>query len=90
MTAGRVISVARILYFASLVEALGKSSEEVSVPSAGVPVKWLLARLRARGGPWSVHLRDDRVQVTINKKFVELDETVTDSDDVAIVPTRRE
>jgi molybdopterin synthase sulfur carrier subunit len=82
--------MARIFYFASLVDALGKSSEELPLPPSGVPVGMLLARLRARGGPWSVHLRDDRVQVTVNKKFVELDETVTDSDDVAIVPTRRE
>ncbi|MGN2390893.1 MoaD/ThiS family protein [Pelomicrobium sp. G1] len=81
--------MARILYFASLVDALGKSSEELPVPPSGVPVGMLLARLRARGSPWSVHLREDRVQVTINKQFVELDALVTDGDDVAIVPARR-
>jgi molybdopterin synthase sulfur carrier subunit len=81
--------MARILYFASLVDVLGKGSEELPVPPSGVPVDMLLARLRARGGPWSVHLRDDQVQVTVNKRFVGPDALVTDGDDVAIVPARR-
>jgi molybdopterin synthase sulfur carrier subunit len=80
--------MARILYFASLVDALGKGSEELPLPPSGVPARMLLARLRARGGPWSVHLREDRVQLTINKRFVDLDALVTDEDDVAIVPAR--
>lgn len=80
--------MARILYFASLVDALGKASEELPLPPSGVPVGMLLARLRARGGPWSVHLRDDQVQVTVNKRFVGLDARVTDGDDVAVVPAR--
>ncbi|WP_333841755.1 MoaD/ThiS family protein [Pelomicrobium sp.] len=80
--------MARILYFASLVDALGKGSEELSLPPSGVPARMLLARLRARGGPWNAHLREGQVQITVNKRFVDLDTLVTDGDDVAIVPTR--
>lgn len=81
--------MARVLYFAQLVDQLGKESEQVPIPASGVPVRMVLARLRARDGDWTHRLRDDAVQVTLNRKLAGLDDTVSDGDDVGIVPARR-
>lgn len=80
--------MARILYFARLVDELGRASEEIEIPASGVTVRALLMRLRTRGGPWALHLQEERVRVTVNKRFAELDTKLADSDEIAFVPVK--
>lgn len=80
--------MAKILYFAQLVEKLGLPSETVALPATVTDVRSLLAWLRTRGGQWEKLLADDAVRVTVNRQFVNLDTPITGDVEVGIVSTR--
>ena len=80
--------MAKILYFASLVDKLGSSSEEVTLPPAVTDVHALLSWLRARGGVWERALADGAVQVTVNRQFARPETRIDNSMEIAIVPAR--
>ena len=80
--------MAKILYFASLVDKLGSSSEEVTLPPAVTDVRALLTWLRARGMGWERALAEGMVQVTVNRQFANPETKIDDSAEIAIVPTR--
>lgn len=80
--------MARLLYFAGLVDQLGRASEDVSLPAEVSSVRALLAWLRGRGGVWQTALADEAVRVTVNKQFASPDHPVRDRDEIALVPTR--
>ena len=80
--------MAKILYFSTLVDKVGASSEEVALPESVTDVRTLLAWLRARGGDWDKALKEDAVQVTVNRQFAEVGTTVNDKMEIAIVPMR--
>jgi len=75
----------RILYFAYLVDKLGRASEELSLPAEINDVRGLLALLRKRGGVWEKALAEDRVQVLVNKQFATVDTPVAGAQEIAIV-----
>jgi molybdopterin synthase sulfur carrier subunit len=77
--------MARILYFAYLVDKLGRAQEELPLPGTVQDTGGLLALLRSRGGIWEKALADDKVQVLVNKQFAELHTKIADGDEVAIV-----
>lgn len=79
----------RILYFASLVDAFGRSSEAVELPAEVRDVAGLLAWLRERGQPWTRLLAEGAVRVTVNKQFAEMKTPVTDGDEIALVGMMR-
>lgn len=80
--------MAKILYFSTLVDRLGVSSEEVGLPASVTDVRALLAWLRGRGENWDKALREDSVKITLNRQFAEAGSTVNDKMEIAIVPTR--
>ena len=80
--------MARILYFATLVNQLGRSSEDVDLPLSVTDARTLLAWLRGRGEDWSRLLQDDRVRVTVNKQFATPETKVSNKDEIALVPAR--
>jgi molybdopterin synthase sulfur carrier subunit len=80
--------MARILYFAQLVERLGLPSETVTLPATVTDVRSLLAWLRGRGGAWEQLLADDAVRITVNRQFVNLDTPVGGDAEIGIVSTR--
>lgn len=80
--------MARLLYFAGLVDAVGRTSEDVSLPAEVNSVRTLLAWLRGRGGVWQTALADEAVRVTVNKQFAAPDHPVRDRDEIAVVPMR--
>ena len=51
--------MAKILYFAQLVDLLGRASEEVTLPDSARDVRGLLTWLRSRGGNWERLLVED-------------------------------
>ncbi|MBI3777383.1 MAG: MoaD/ThiS family protein [Gammaproteobacteria bacterium] len=79
--------MAKILYFASLVDKLGTPSEEVTLPADVVDVRTLLAWLRTREGNWEIALMDNKVRVTVNRQFAALETRIDDAVEIAIVPT---
>ena len=74
----------KLLYFFKLVDLLGCSQEEVSLPPGVVNVAELLAWLGQRGEQYQTTLGDGSgVQITINKKFVDPTSAIKDGDEVA-------
>ncbi len=80
--------MATILYFASLVDKLGSSSEEVALPVTVTDVRALLAWLRTRGGIWERALADDAVRVTVNRQFAVPETEIDDTMEIAIISAR--
>lgn len=78
----------KILYFMGLVDAIGCSQEEMALPKGAQDVKSLVESLTQRGAQYQKALADaSKVQITINKRFVELDSAVQDGDEIAFFPT---
>ena len=80
--------VAKILYFAALVDKLGMASEEADLPATVTDVRALLAWLRARGTIWEQALVDSGVRVTVNRQFAAPETPIDQSMEIAIVPAR--
>jgi molybdopterin synthase sulfur carrier subunit len=82
--------MARILYFAQLVNRLGAASEQVHLPARVTDVKTLIEWLGQRGDPWRQTLGDGRgLMVTVNKQPATLETAVTQGDEIALFPSRR-
>lgn len=79
--------MAHILYFAALVDHLGKNSEDVTLPPDVTNVRALLAWLRTRGGIWEQRLQEKGVRVTVDRQLVNFDAALNDNAEVGIVPT---
>lgn len=79
--------MARILYFAGLVDQLQRASETMSLPADVTDVRALLAYLRTRGGKWEQRLVENGVQVTVNRRFADPDTRITNDSEIGIVPT---
>jgi sulfur-carrier protein len=76
-----------VLYFARLREALGRSSEQVRLPTGRQNVAELRAHLRARGGPWEAELAADKpVRAAVNQDMAQGDTGLADADEVAFFP----
>jgi sulfur-carrier protein len=80
--------MAKILYFANLVDKLGSSSEEISLPASITDVRALLTWLRSRGGNWETALTEHMIRVTVNRQFAGPDTPVDNSTEFAIIPAR--
>lgn len=76
-----------VLYFARLVDRLGRDSEELRLPPEVTTIGSLLDWLRARGGNWETYLAEGSVQATVNRDFAKPDTAFRDGDEIAIVPT---
>ncbi len=66
---------------------LGRGSEEVRLPESMQDVAGVLAWLRSRGGNWDQHLKDELVQVTVNREFATLEDHLEEGDELGIVPS---
>jgi sulfur-carrier protein len=86
--AKRVNHMAKILYFAALVEKLGTSSEEVTLPAEVTDVWTLLTWLRTRGDVWEHALAEPAVQVTVNRQLAAPETRIDDTVEIAIVSAR--
>jgi molybdopterin synthase sulfur carrier subunit len=76
--------MARILYFAYLVDKLGRASEDLNLPAEVKDVRSLLL-LQRRGGVWEKSLAEDKVKVLVNKQFAELETAIANDQEIAIV-----
>ncbi|TCV88063.1 MoaD/ThiS family protein [Sulfurirhabdus autotrophica] len=78
----------KILYFMGLVDVIGCAQEEIPLPEDVLDVKSLLESLIKRGQQYQKALADvTKLQITINKRFVEPDAPVQNGDEIAFFPT---
>ncbi|MBU1192846.1 MAG: MoaD/ThiS family protein [Gammaproteobacteria bacterium] len=77
--------MAKILYFGDLPDRIGRGAEELFLPKTVSTTRGLLKYLRERGAAWSDSLQDDRLTITINKEFLDLDHPITDQDEIALI-----
>ena len=77
----------KILYFMKLVDLAGCSNEEMKLPNGVQNVKNLVDLLEARSEAYKQGLQGGAlVQITINKRFVELADAIQDGDEIAFFP----
>ena len=76
----------KILFFGDLVETLGMACDEISLPPDITDVERLLFMLSRRGEMWKkMLLGNPKLNITINKQFVEKSSPVKDGDEIALV-----
>lgn len=76
----------KVLYFASIREAIGKDNEAVELPT-GATVAGLVDALRARGGIYAeVLAANRRWRVAVNQDMAGPEASLQDGDEVAIFP----
>ena len=76
----------RILYFASLREALGQGSEELALPAGIATLEGLRSHLAARGEPWAALARTKNLRAAINQSMAGAQAPVKDGDEIAFFP----
>jgi len=76
----------KILFFGDLVDTLGMVSDEIALPPDVTDVERLLFVLSQGGEIWKkMLLGNPKLNVTINRQFVEKSSPVKDGDEVALV-----
>ncbi len=76
-----------IQYFASLREALGRSSEVLALPADVSTVAALAAYLATnRGEAWAILQDTTQVLVAVNQTIVDRDHALTGTEEVAFFP----
>jgi molybdopterin synthase sulfur carrier subunit len=76
----------KVLYFASLREALGASGEEIQLPAGGATTGALRDLIAARGEPWAALARAKNLRCAVNQAMVGFDAAVKAGDEVAFFP----
>ncbi len=76
----------KLLYFASLREALGMPGESVDLPDGVGSAAALRDLLVARGDQWESLATVRNLRVAINQRMVTLDAAVKDGDEIAFFP----
>jgi molybdopterin synthase sulfur carrier subunit len=76
-----------VLYFASLRERLGKSREQVPLPSGAATVGDLVETLRAREAAWSEAFASGKAwRVAVNQRMADPATPLEAGDEVAFFP----
>lgn len=76
----------KILYFASLREALSRADEAFDVPVELATLGALRSHLAARGEAWAALGAGRNVRCARNQRMAGADETLADGDEVAFFP----
>ncbi|MBI3524189.1 MAG: molybdopterin converting factor subunit 1 [Betaproteobacteria bacterium] len=76
----------KLLYFASLREALGASGEEMALPADVADIAALRKHLAARGDAWRALTQSQSLRAALNQRMVGPQAAVVDGDEVAFFP----
>jgi len=79
-------SKVKILYFASLREAVGCAGEELDLPAGVGTVAALRSHLAARGEGWQALAAGRNVRAALNQKMAAADAPLDGGDEVAFFP----
>lgn len=81
------MKVVKLLYFAGVRDALGRSAETVEVPTDVHDICTLCSHVGARGAPWSLLAADQGWRFAVNREMADgADAPVSDGDEVAVFP----
>ena len=75
----------RVLYFASVREALGRDGEVLEMPGEGAAVREALACLREKDEGWA-GVEGTPLRFAVNCEFVSEEARVRDGDELAVFP----
>ena len=79
--------MAKLLYFASLREALDTDSEQLSLPADINNVQQLKDHLATRGAQWqAAFTADAALLVSVNQQMAQADSAISDGDEIAFFP----
>ncbi len=78
--------IVKILYFASLREALGCNAEDLALPAGVRTVAQLRSHLATRGEPWTVLEKSQSLRVAVNQQMASMDSVLDERDEVAFFP----
>jgi len=77
----------KILYFAWVREAVGKSVEDLNLPEGVASVSDLVAWLKQQDTGYETAFADNAVvRVAVNQEYVDLDHRVSNGDEIAFFP----
>ena len=79
-------SKVKILYFASLREAVGSAGEELELPAGVATLGALRSHLAARGPGWQALAAGRNVRAALNQKMAAADAALDGGDEVAFFP----
>jgi molybdopterin synthase sulfur carrier subunit len=86
MTNYKGLKMVKILFFGDLVDTLGMAADQIELPPDITDVERLLFMLSRRGDMWKkMLLGNPKLNITINKQFVEKSAPVKDGDEIALV-----
>jgi molybdopterin synthase sulfur carrier subunit len=80
--------MAHLLYFATLADRLGKTSEEIELPDSVTTVGTLVTWLRARGPVWDKALDPATLNVTVNRTFATPETAVDNRAEIGLFSAR--
>ncbi|MDD5240884.1 MAG: MoaD/ThiS family protein [Sulfuricella sp.] len=79
----------KLMYFAQLADALGKTSEQVTLPASAGNVKALIDWLGRRDEAYGKALANGKeLTVMVNRAPATLETAIGDGDEVAFIPER--
>ena len=77
----------RVLYFASIREALGRDAEDLELPAGVATIAALRNHLRTRGGAWSDALAEGKLlRAAVNQDMAQPSAAIKAGDEVAFFP----
>ena len=86
MTNYKGLKMVNILFFGDLVDSLGMAADQIELPPDITDVERQLFMLSRRGDMWKkMLLGNPKLNITINKQFVEKSAPVKDGDEIALV-----
>ena len=77
----------KLLYFASIREALGRDAEDLELPAGVATIAALRSHLRTRGGAWADALAEGRLlRAAVNQDMAQPAAAIKAGDEVAFFP----
>ena len=77
----------QLLYFGWVRDKIGTDRETINIPEGITDVKGLITWLRGRGEGYAEALAEPLVvRVAVNQELAELDQPVTNTDEIAVFP----
>ena len=77
----------KLVYFAGMRDALGRSSEDIELPAGVDSIESLRRYFAARGAPWSLLAEDCGQRFAVNRAMAgHADTPVRDGDEIAVFP----
>ena len=78
--------MATVYLFGPLADVLGTDSVSHDIKQGQISLSQLLLELSERDADWQRYMQQDKLQITINRQFASPDSSVSDSDEVALIP----